>query len=116
MTPQESRAWGQQEFESVERMYADDPDFSDRFVKPRYAGIIATDDDGSWRKWAVFPRAAVESAHGPLTPDTAETIAGNLTGWGRSYSGPGRNFASDPSIRRIGKGWIAITQSGGLDI
>jgi len=93
-----------------------DAECEEKYVPHRKAGGFSFDDDStSTYLWVVFPRAAVEAVHGPITPDNAEDIATNLTGWHRSYSGPGRGFSSDPTIRLF-KHAVIVKQHCGLDI
>lgn len=93
-----------------------DAECEEQYVPHRKAGCFFFDDDSSSSYlWAVFPRSEVERVHGEITPDNADDIASNLTGWARSYSGPGRGFSSDPTLRLF-KHAVLVKQHRGLDI
>jgi len=85
------------------------------YVQARKAGYAVSEHGESGYKWAVYSRASVESAYGPITEENAEDIAGNLTGWGPHYSGPGRGFSHDPYIRVLKRN-VLVKQFCGLDI
>jgi hypothetical protein len=87
------------------------------YVPARKAGYADSEPGESGYKWAIFSRRAVEDAFGFVIDqsDDLEALASNLTGWGRSYNGPGRRFASEPSIR-VFKRNILVKQFTGLDI
>ncbi len=84
------------------------------YIPHRKCGAY-TFDESSTLKWVIFSRAAVEAVYGAITDENAEDIAQTLTGWYRSYSGPGRGFSHDPTIR-VYKRNIIIRQSVGIDI
>ncbi len=93
-----------------------DAECEEKYVAHRKAGAYYSDDgEGSTYKWVIFSRPAVEAIHGEITPDNAEDIAATLTGWGRSYGGPGRSFSSEPTIK-VYKRNLIIKQFSGLDI
>lgn len=68
------------------------------YVAPRKGGYVESDGGDAGYSWAVYSRSEVERAFGEITPENASDIAGNLTGWGESYSGPGRGFSCAPSL------------------
>lgn len=92
-----------------------DAECEEKFIQPRKAGGFSFEDGESTYKWAIFSRPAVEAIYGEITADNAEDIASNLTGWGRSYGGPGRWFSSDPTIK-VYKRNLIVKQHCGLDI
>jgi len=84
-------------------------------VQPRKAGYAVSEYGESGYTWAIFPLAEVEAAFGKITEENAEDIAGNLTGWGPSYGGPGRAFRHEPYIRVLKRN-VLVKQFCGLDI
>ncbi len=89
-------------------------------LKPRKAYDIRTDEESSTYRMAIFSRKEVEAAYGiigpePISERKCESLIARLTGWYRSYGGPGCGFSSEPSIR-VWKRNIVVTQVCGLDI
>lgn len=92
-----------------------DADCEDKFIQHRKAGCFSYEGGESSYLWVIFSRSEVEKVYGEITSDNAEDIATNLTGWHRSYSGPGRGFSSEPTMRLYKRNLI-IKQHCGLDI
>lgn len=84
-------------------------------IKPRKAYDIVSEPGESGYRVAIFSRAEVEAAYGPMTPDNQESTIARLVGWGASYGGPGRGFSAEPYMRVLGRN-IVIRQFNGLDI
>lgn len=84
-------------------------------IEPRKSYNIVSDGGTATDRIAIFSRATVEAAYGPLTPDNADEMAVRLTDWTARDGGAGRYFASAPSIRTRGRN-IVVRQFCGLDI
>lgn len=82
-------------------------------LDPRKAYDIA-DEDSTYRI-AVFSRATVEAAYGPVEAQDVDTMIARLTGWHEYYCGPGRAFGHAPTLR-VMKRNIIIRQFAGVDI
>lgn len=84
---------------------------------PRFEGVKTFgDDDSVCYVFQAFNREAAEKFLGEtITPENAEDMAERLTGWYRSYRGPGRSFSDSPSLR-LYKRSVLVTQRRGLDI
>ncbi len=85
------------------------------FIQHRKSGCFSDEGGESSYLWVIFSKADVEAVYGAITPDNAEDLATNLTGWHRSYGGPGRSFSSEPTIK-IYKRNLIVKQHCGLDI
>jgi hypothetical protein len=72
-------------------------------------------DEETTYRIAIFSRAEVEAEYGPLTAETVDDVAFDLTGWRRFATGPGRAFGHSPHVRLCGRNFV-VRQTLGLDI
>lgn len=84
-------------------------------LTPKREIVVSTDDEGSCYRYVVFRRADVEAECERGGESIADLSAYELTGFYRSYSGPGRGFSDEPRVR-VGKRNVVVTQRCGLDI
>lgn len=75
----------------------------------------AWSSDDSGHAFAVFDRAAVEAAIGPVANVPSDQLARQLTGWSATYRGPGRSFRHEPHAK-LYRHAVLVTQHTGLDI
>ncbi len=83
------------------------------YVRPHRHGVRESEDGTGWERWAVFHRDDVSEFLDDDDPDDDPAAA--LTGWHRSYGGPGRRYSDDPTLR-VSTSRVLVTQTGGLDV
>lgn len=112
---------------TVEHVWSDGPHddimlghcFNCRVPLPLAQGF-RSDYEASTVRWALFSTKQLlelmrlERAEND-TNSWRSSLAQTLTGWTRSYGGPGKRFTED-SVARVGRNHVLVTQVCGLDI